>query len=237
MTPRKTTWWLGAVVAVASSAVVACGGSVVSAIEQANDSGAPDAGNPDASPAPDAAHFDAASDDAAPPDAAPPWSPLCPAAPPPPGAPCADENLQCEYGNAWWNVACDVVLECQSGQWASDSLGEGICTPGPGSNPSTCPPNFASVPQGGTCTDTSLTCVYSEGTCNCQVPFFGPPIEDAGEAATWQCLPEPGCPSPRPRIGTSCAGTEAQDCTYESCSFAESCANGVWQGEQEACAE
>jgi hypothetical protein len=195
-------------------------------------------------PGVDAGPTDASSHDAAPPsdgdipdgyiivDASPPWSPVCPASKPAVGSACSDENLQCEYGDAWWNVACDAVLQCQQGKWQIDHVSYVPCTPAPGPNPAACPPSYADVPQGTSCNDNGESCVYSQAMCSCRTPL-GPVFEDGG--ASWYCLPEVGCPMPRPRIGTGCTGA-ATYCTYAECEYSQECTNGVWQGQEEACA-
>lgn len=39
-----------------------------------------------------------ASDDSA-------WSPVCPTVSPTAGAPCSNDGVESEYGDAWWNVS------------------------------------------------------------------------------------------------------------------------------------
>jgi hypothetical protein len=153
------------------------------------------------------------------------------------GSACTQQTVQCEYGTAWWNVACDKVVQCENGQWTTIQPSFGACTPQPGPNPAACPATYASVAQGSACSDTSTQCWYPQAECSCQFPFGGPPPpnSDAGPVGTWQCIPESGCPYPRPRLGSACT-IEGTYCTYEVCSYAQTCMNGVWQSQPMACA-
>jgi hypothetical protein len=190
-------------------------------------------GPADAAEAPgsDASGNDASGNDGGVLDATPPWSPVCPTAQPADGAPCSAQGIECEYGPGDYNIQCDSVMQCQSGAWRSfQFVGAGCPTPGP--NPASCPADFVGVPQGQSCMPAGMGCVYPEGHCTCDVPFG--PVQIDGGNATWSCLPEPGCPMPRPRLGSACTGQVT--CTYEQCSFGESCMGGVWQGQNEACA-
>src|SRR6202042_3278987 len=104
----------------------------------------------------------------------------------------------------------------------------------PGPNAAACPASYASVPQGDSCASTGLSCLYALGLCTCQAPF-GLPGGPSNGGGYWGCVPEQGCPFPRPRLGTACS-SEGTDCTYEACSYDQVCHDGVWQAEQEACA-
>ena len=108
------------------------------------------------------------------------------------------------------------------------------CQPQPGPNGAACPSDYAAVPQGSPCATDGLSCIYTEGECGCQVPLGGP-VEIDGGTGYWSCVPEQGCPFPRARLGTACTSTQS-DCTYEQCSYAQACQDGVWQAEEEACA-
>ncbi len=132
-------------------------------------------------------------------------------------------------------MACSKVVSCEGGSWTSNPVfPSSLCTPDPGKNPSACPATLAAVPQGESCSPAGLECVYPSGVCDCNAPF-GPIMVDGG-GSSWGCLPEPGCPMPRPRLGSAC-GTEGQNCTYQQCSYAQSCQGGLWQPEVEGCAE
>jgi hypothetical protein len=218
--------------AMAAAAVTAgCGGSVFSAGSSGGDGGATDGAAHDASPGP----FDGGIlDGFAPGDSAAPWSPVCPATLPAAGTPCSKDDLQCEYGDAWWSVGCDTVMQCQSGVWSTFMPSFEPCQAQPGPNSAACPPDYAAVPQGSACSTDGLSCIYDQGECACQVPLEGP-VEIDGGTGYWGCVPEQGCPFPRARLGTACTSSQA-DCTYEECSYAQSCQDGVWQAQPEACA-
>jgi hypothetical protein len=162
------------------------------------------------------------------PDATGPWSLVCPAMAPTAGATCTQDSLQCEYGDAWWSISCDQVLGCSHGVWISETPSASTCLPQPGPNPSSCPSNPSFIQNGRVCSQAGLTCYYGQGAiCSCDsLP------NDAG-GAQWGCIPDPGCPSSRPRLGAPCTGTAA--CTYEACVFAEMCSKGVWQAAQIGC--
>lgn len=208
----------------------ACGGSVFTGASPGGDSGAGDGSARDSAPGP----FDGGGPDGFGDDSSAPWSPVCPATAPTAGTACSMENLQCEYGSAWWSVACDQVMQCESGRWTTFQPSFEPCSAEPGPNATDCPPTFADVPQGSVCATTGLSCVYAQGQCACQVPLEGP-VEIDGGTGYWGCVPEPGCPYPRARLGTACTSAQS-NCTYEECSYAQACDNGVWQAEEEACA-
>lgn len=135
-----------------------CGGSVA---PSAFDSGTPDVGI-----SPDASGADAqwGSSGGA-------WSPVCPDSTPAIGSPCTQENLQCEYGNAWWDVACDTVVQCLQGSWSVAEPAGTVCQPEPGPNSTLCPSNSTLIADGVSCPDAGLLCVYGEGVfCSCQAP-------------------------------------------------------------------
>lgn len=163
------------------------------------------------------------------PDSAASWSPACPADPPKEGAACPSTwvNLQCEYGDAWWSVSCDKVLACNNGVWSTVSLDGTGCQPAPGPNSSLCP---SSQPTGteATCPQAQLECWYGGALCTCYAPNA-----DAGATGGWQCLPGPGCPSSRTRLGSRCSGTPT--CVYRACGYEQQCASGIWQGSVVGC--
>jgi len=144
------------------------------------------------------------------------WSPVCPEAEPSQGTSCSIEGVDCQYG-------CDDVLVCSDGTWAGAvCAGQDItCDAGP--NPSACPSSLSSIPSGGACTG-GATCIYPDGLCECTSP--GDPTPDGG--SSWFCGPEPGCPMPRPRIGTACS-SPSQTCDYAACGDSVTCTSGVWQ--------
>ena len=165
---RISAMWTAMVGAAAALGALGCGGATFSA-------GSGDAGGGDSSPAPpDAEPYDSGGDDSA------PSNPLCPLAAPTTGTACDADMLECEYGDAFWNVSCDVVMQCAGGRWSVESFPAlGGCTPKPGPNPSSCPPDYASVPSGSTCSKTDLLCTYLQGVCTCEA-FLGGPVQVDG---------------------------------------------------------
>jgi hypothetical protein len=154
-----------------------------------------------------------------------PWSAVCPLSEPNIVLTrCSQPGLQCEYGEAWWGIACDQVLECSQAYWQTVSgarLANTTCEPEPGPNAPSCPPDTQSFKSKSPCTSTQmgLMCFYGQGTsCTCvqSVPDSGP---------LWDCSPDPGCPSTRPRVGAPC--NTGLLCTYGS--VTEFCSGSVWQ--------
>jgi len=220
---------------VVSGLAAGCGGAFVP-IEGTGDDGGggTDAGLPDGDRTADACCVEIDSPTGQ--DAPAPWSPVCPDAPPKPGTGCTQQTVQCEYGSATWNVACDTVVQCENDVWTTITPSYEPCTPAPGPNPAACPASHAAVPVGTSCQG-DVTCTYPDAVCSCEYPFGGPPPpgDDAGITGNWYCVPEPGCPMPRPRLGSACSG-EGTFCTYETCSYGQTCINGTWQSQPMACA-
>ena len=211
----------------------ACGGAT---FEYGGGDAAPADGGTDARPSPPPPPpADGGRSDASPVDGGMPWSPECPNAVPAIGAPCNNEGLECEYGDAWWNVACDVVVQCTSGAWASYQASFEPCSPKPGTNPAACPATYQDVPTGTECSATGTDCYYDQGMCACEVPLGGPILLDAGMQGSWSCNPGLGCPFPRARIGAAC-GQEGQTCIYADCDYGQMCMGGVWQAAEIGCA-
>ena len=167
------------------------------------------------------------------PDGGPSWSPVCPEDQPSLGSACSIDGLTCEYGKLNYDPSCDTILLCAGGRWGDSSVGLESCQPD-GPNPKSCPATYAGVQAigNGACDDEGVQCAYPQGVCWCTVGFGGLEAADAG--ATWTCAPGNDCPMPRPRVGSTCTGNK--NCTYEPCEFSESCADGYWQGQFEACA-
>ena len=143
--------------------------------------------------------------------------PSCPVSQPPPGGACPAIGLECEYGTDP-NPACDPIVQCTASGW--QSLGPSACPGG------TCPATYGQVPVSQGCMPTNLTCDYPEGTCICSLGT-GP----VGLSPHWMCWPAmPGCPSPRPRMGTPC-GQPGLSCDYGACAGGVQleCKDGVWQ--------
>jgi hypothetical protein len=171
--------------------------------------------------------------DATPPPDANPAGP-CPESVPTPGSACSREGLECEYGTSQY-PGCDIVVQCSSGAWQNQSFG-GNCPSGP--NPAGCPASMSDVHPGAVCNPQVGACHYPLGQCYCG-QFFGPPVPalDGGvPEQTWTCDdPGPGCPQPRPRLGTPCTA-EGQSCMYLTCDFGQQCTGGLWQGQFVGCA-
>jgi len=160
--------------------------------------------------------------------------PACPATQPAVGAPCSQESLECEYGTSQY-PGCDAIVQCSSGYWGTEFGPAGYCPTGP--NPEGCPASPDDVNDGGaTCSTAGLTCHYALGQCYCG-SLFGPlPQPEDGGTYNWSCDdPGPGCPQPRPRVGSPCT-QEGQSCEYFACDWAQQCTGGLWQAEPEGCA-
>jgi hypothetical protein len=165
-------------------------------------------------------------------------APGCPASVPVDGDPCTPVRppspgsaWPCEYGD---NPHCTAVAYCTTTsnsapytwQVYSDNP---ACSP----NPTCCPSTFeayAGHSDGPSTCPFQGSCTYPEGRCAC-VPcvvgggggcglqdFCG---GDGGEASsagsTWLCEPwpePPGCPWPRPLLGTACSVPETVYCGY-----------------------
>lgn len=156
----------------------------------------------------------------------------CPAERPREGGECRREGLECEYGASEY-PSCDDVFECAARRWVRTSFGVS-CPSGP--NDPSCPPTFQSVPRNQTCGPQGLTCHYDLGQCYCGVSF-GPPMPyDGGpQDFPWTCDdPAPGCPQPRPRLGSACDG-RVPVCVYQQCDYGQACQDGVWQAELMGC--
>jgi hypothetical protein len=202
-------------------AVVGCTGQVTTVPDKGDDTR--DAASPDALPGPDASP-------------APDASSGCPATAPAPGSSCTIEDLQCEYGQSEY-PGCDKIVQCSSGAWGG-LLGPPSLCPGP--NPAGCPATMADAT--GSCQPGSggfaFSCYYATGGCYCG--SLGGPVgvepDGAVAPADWQCdNPGPGCPLPRPRIGTACT-LEGTMCNYLECNFAQTCMGGVWMDQETGCA-
>jgi hypothetical protein len=155
-----------------------------------------------------------------------PWSAVCPETAPAVNSSCSHDMLVCEYGDAWWNVACDTVVVCSFGQWTLRQTGGGPCLGKPGPNQPGCPSNSGTIVESSACPEAGLTCNYEQGVvCGC----FG--SADAGSG--WNCQPARDCPTSRPRLGAACSGQ--QECTYVLCAYSEQCVGNVWQPHEYVC--
>ena len=162
-------------------------------------------------------------------------SDACPASVPLPGSPCASAGLTCEYGGEGPYLACSTIATCRADKsWISNG-GGAECTALQSENDPACPSSYEALEPGAACPAIHGACVYPEGRCAC-ASCFSP--DAGGSAKGWSCVrwPSPtGCPTPRPRIGSSCA-VDGQECGYATfCSAVGSglpdltCSNGLWQ--------
>jgi hypothetical protein len=146
-------------------------------------------------------------------------APQCPAAPPSTGTTCRPDGLQCEYGSVP-DIGCDTVVECRSGVWAPSSL---KCSSTCDLKPLACPSSGGPVASGQACAAGTTICADHGRECSCAA------IRDAGP--TWSCLPQDGCPVPRPRLGIPCSAGALTSCVYSNgagCQFYESCTGAAW---------
>ncbi len=149
------------------------------------------------------------------------WSPVCPEMQPATGTSCsgAAVGVSCEYGAAWWSIACNTVLWCnaQDNAWTNANPSALGCLPQPGPNCASCPANPSGL--SGTCSNPGVSCYYGEGpNCTCSV----------AKDNTWRCFPLSGCPSVRPRLGAACVTGPSGGCPY-NCYEGVICTNGIWQ--------
>jgi hypothetical protein len=164
----------------------------------------------------------------------------CPASVPGASSACSS-NVTCEYGGDP-DGACNTVASCVRGAWVLKGPPSGTSittcpTPAASAN-AACPATYAGVPVGTACTSSGLlVCGYPQGRCTCTSQVSGPPR--VGGGAAWACdTPDPGCPSPRPHLGTTC-GAAAQECDYGGCTLpdglTETCTGGIWAPSATAC--
>ncbi len=158
------------------------------------------------------------------------WSPVCPDTVPPLGSSCTSPSglpsgpfaeLNCEYGDAWWNISCDTLVVCDQSSWTTAEPIYAPCSSKPGPNSQACPATPAYSDRGALCPDAGLTCYYGLGAaCFC--------VEEGDAGPTWSCQPDPpGCPDDRPRVGVACTG--GAECWYGGDGFGVVCISGVWQ--------
>jgi hypothetical protein len=147
----------------------------------------------------------------------------CPASPPSQGDPCENIGLWCEYGSSP-DPYCNGLWQCgPSGTW--QPKGNGICPP----PDAMCPATYADANDDhDKCPIEEQTCDYPQGTCICTRDPGGLPVENG---PLWGCIAvTPGCPSPRPELGTTCDLPSDTSCDYGACNggVAEDCVDGFW---------
>jgi len=208
-TPRLFWCTVGLVAIVA----LGCGGKAGG--EQQSDSGGSSSGSSSSGGSSSGGSSSGGGSDAAPESAVDdaamdgPWSTVCPQTEPELGANCNEFNIQCEY-------ACgSVSLVCTNGAWSTSVTLP--CSPSQASNPVSCP--SVAVVSGSPCGPQGVQCAYDGAeACTCS------------QNLTWYCLPQAGCPYPRPRQGATCSNP-ALDCVYDGLT-SEACVNGIWQAAQ-----
>lgn len=144
----------------------------------------------------------------------------CPDQLPADGVPCAPLGRSCEYGAFSWHD-CNSYASCTTRGWVVHAPLAAVCAP----NNTMCPASASAITAGSACDNGGLECFFRESTCYCPRPATG----DAG--TVWTCdAPAPGCPSPRPFVGSACS-TEGQECDYAACllhNVRQRCQGGVW---------
>ncbi len=143
---------------------------------------------------------------------------------------CSAPGLQCEYPSTdagiQNDIGCSTIVQCDGSLWKHagfsltcqlDSDNPALC-PGPGST-------------GGICSK-SMLCNYPTKICYCTSASGGGPVTDGG-SLEWVCEPGPGCPMPRPALGSKCSGTPT--CSYAPCLYNEVCLGGLWQASGVVC--
>lgn len=139
-----------------------------------------------------------------------------------------DFRLTCEYG-AQLDARCDVLAHCQGGAWSLTGPSPSAICPSP-ANSAACPGALDLVPRGGPCQATDDECTYPDGRCVCV------PLPSAPSSAAWVCDdPAPGCPQPRPRLGSACDEGQYAECGYGELGQCEmpggvmlECDSGYW---------
>jgi hypothetical protein len=162
----------------------------------------------------------------------------CPSAAPAQGSSCTPSGLSCEYGGEGPYLECATLAKCGTdGTWAVDAP-DPSCKGLQSENDPACPASYTALATGSACPAADVSCVYPEGLCGCAGCFS----QDAGgQVKAWACVAFPtptACPTPRPRIGSSCS-VEGQECEYATvCTPLGTglpnvkCVSGLWQSAQ-----
>jgi hypothetical protein len=175
-------------------------------------------------------------------DAGDAGGPGCPVTLPQAGSPCvppaspSSVYWECEYGT---DPHCTSIAACGSPAGNPPYIWvvfppDSAC----GGNPATCPTSF-SQPPAVTCA-LPTACFFPQGACycaSCTPTFCSPtPCADKDAGTEWQCAPwpeRPGCPNPRPLLGTPCSSPN-QLCNGPG-SLWMLCADGYWGVENGGC--
>jgi hypothetical protein len=148
----------------------------------------------------------------------------CPAQAPADGTSCAQEGLNCEWGDDVRGDKCRSLGSCASHHWSVTTPDSSSCAPLQAIG--MCPANTFSA-----CTN-NTTCTKEDGTsCRCT---NSPPLSGATlDPPEWYCPPrqDPGtCPASQPNLGTACQPDGAQ-CPYiwvDCRDPVRICAGGAW---------
>jgi len=146
----------------------------------------------------------------------------CPTSEPPAGLLCGPNGFECEYGSNP-DRACNSLADCEKSVWTYLN-GTGTNCP-----INSCPLTYDRIIQGGHCDTVGSSCGYPAGTCYCGSE--GPAFDGSVAGPTWHCVAAtPACPSPRPRLGTTCS-TDGQFCDYGGGvgGIYIQCTAGTWQ--------
>ena len=160
-------------------------------------------------------------------------APWCPEIVPEAGSPCttvpppstaADDITACEYGS---DPHCTTLAECGGGRWVL-SAPVSSCS----GNPASCP----ATPDAGSADMCPLNdnCTYPDGRCaciSCIATVCGPRCVDQEAGTQWYCRPWdpfPGCPNPRPLLGTACSDVDAGQYCGDNWGETMVCVGGYW---------
>lgn len=134
----------------------------------------------------------------------------------------------CEYAFPYGgNPHCTTIASCISGTWSLQQPDRSCYT-----NPTSCPADFDA---GNTDMCANVECTYAAGRCTCDDCAAQGPcnrICRARDSGTeWFCFPwdePPGCPNPRPLLGTACTNVDAGTLCGGLWDEPSVCAGGYW---------
>jgi hypothetical protein len=147
----------------------------------------------------------------------------CPEQAPADGTACAEEGLNCGWGDDVRGDNCRPHASCASHHWNVKTPDSNSCPPL--HSIGVCPANTFAA-----CTD-NTTCTKADGTfCRCT---SSPPTSPVGvDPPQWYChRQDPGiCPVSEPNFGTACApdGTQCPYFWVDCQSPVRICAGGAW---------
>jgi hypothetical protein len=170
--------------------------------------------------------------------------PGCPESLPVEGSPCVygapsegqGSTWECEYGS---DPHCTSIAKCSYPANGSSTWSVARPDPSCSGNSATCPTAF-DAGNGAACSVPTV-CMFPPGECTCVEcvaipPCFPNPCGDVDGGTQWKCAawlgPPPGCPSPRPLLGTPCS-IPFQMCDADH--FSIVCLDGYWALEGGGC--